>query len=111
MDDTLTLDEALADLSAAEDFLDYFGIPYDEQVVRVNRLHILQRYHDYLARLADLGGDDGARTAVYKQWLNQAYLDFVNSDSLTEKVFRVFQTQPLPEGGTSSFVPLDRIFQ
>jgi nitrogenase-stabilizing/protective protein len=111
MDDTLTLDESLADLSAAEDFLDYFGIPYDEQVVRVNRLHILQRYHDYLARLGEIGGDDLARAAVYRQWLNQAYQDFVGSDSLTEKVFRVFQTQPLPDGGSSSFVSLDRIFQ
>jgi len=111
MTDTLTLDEALAELCSAEDFLDYFGVPYDEAVVRVNRLHILQRYHDYLARLGDVAGDDGSRAAVYKQWLSRAYEDFVHSDSLTEKVFRVFHTQALPEGGSSQFVSLDRIFQ
>ena len=47
-DDDLDLD--LEELSSAEDFLDYFGIGYDPAVVHVNRLHILQRFHDYLGR-------------------------------------------------------------
>jgi nitrogenase-stabilizing/protective protein len=38
----------LKELSSAEDFLDYFGISYDLRIVQVNRLHILQRFHDYL---------------------------------------------------------------
>ena len=84
---------------------------YDQKVVHVNRLHILQRYHDYLARVGAVEGDDAARTAVYKEWLTLAYQDFVASDSLTEKVFRVFQTTKTPDGGMSSFVSIDRVFQ
>ncbi|HTH40809.1 MAG TPA: nitrogenase-stabilizing/protective protein NifW, partial [Rhodocyclaceae bacterium] len=40
----------LEDLASAEDFLNYFDIPYDQGIVHVNRLHILQRFHDYLAK-------------------------------------------------------------
>ncbi len=110
MDDTLSLDEALEDLVSAEDFLNYFGVPYDESVVHVNRLHILQRFHDYLSRLTGLSGDDAFRTEVYKEWLTRAYQDFVESDSLKEKVFRVFQNTKTEDGGMSSFVSLERVF-
>lgn len=84
------LDDDLEDLSSAEDFLHYFGVQYDPSVVQVNRLHILQRFHDYLKRAAMPEGDD-ARRAVYAQQLQRAYEDFVQSDALTEKVFKVFR--------------------
>lgn len=113
MDDPLTLDEALAELTSAEDFLDYFGVAYEASVVQVNRLHILQRFHDYLAKEPDAlsSGDDVARATGYRRCLRQAYEDFVKSDALTEKVFAVFHHTPLPEGGQSTFVPLDKIFK
>ena len=41
---------AMADLESAEDFLDFFGVAYDPAVVEVNRLHILQRFHQYLGQ-------------------------------------------------------------
>lgn len=85
------LDLDLDELSSAEDFLDYFGIPYDAAVVQVNRLHILQRFHDYLGRLSGLPEDAEEQRAVYERWLLQAYRDFVASDAQTEKVFKVFQ--------------------
>jgi nitrogenase-stabilizing/protective protein len=87
--DALTLDDELEELASAEDFLDYFGIEYDSAVVQVNRLHILQRFHNYLAK-ASLSEDESARRVVYSTLLKQAYLDFVKSDALTEKVFKVF---------------------
>ena len=64
MDDTLTLAEAMEDLVSAEDFLDYFAVPYDPAVVHVNRLHILQRFHDYLAKQAICLRADLVRCAV-----------------------------------------------
>lgn len=82
MDEMLTLDEALEELSTAEDFLDYFSVPYEASVVHVNRLHILQRFHDYLARQT-LPEDEAGNYALYKTWLTQAYQDFVVSDALT----------------------------
>jgi len=112
MEDTLTLAEALDELVSAEDFLDYFGIVYEPSVVHVNRLHILQRFHDYLAKQApNLPPEESARFGIYKLWLERAYKDFVESDSLTEKVFAVFHHQKTPEGGMSSFVSLDKVFQ
>ena len=112
MEDTLTLAEAMEDLVSAEDFLDYFEVPYEASVVQVNRLHILQRFHDYLAKQApSLPPEESQQREIYRQWLERAYLDFTVSDSLTEKVFAVFQNQAKPEGGFSSFVSLDKVFR
>jgi nitrogenase-stabilizing/protective protein len=109
---TETLDAALQELVSAEDFLDYFGVPFEASVVHVNRLHILQRFHDYLNRHAqNMPPDDAGRTAIYRKWLAQAYEDFTRSDALTEKVFAVFQNRPRPEGGMSTFVSLDKVFR
>ena len=112
MDDPLTLTEALAELVSAEDFLDYFDVPYAASVVQVNRLHILQRFHDYLSRqIPNLPPGDDAQRSIYRLWLERAYKDFESSDALTEKVFAVFQHVDQPGGGSTSFVPLDKVFQ
>ena len=79
------------ELSSAEDFLDYFGVPYDASVVHVNRLHILQRFHDYIGAVDSMPEDENAQRAVYTKWLARAYTDFVESDAITEKVFKVFR--------------------
>jgi nitrogenase-stabilizing/protective protein len=102
--DELTLDEAMEELVSAEDFMDYFGIEYDIAVVQVNRLHILQRFHNYLAKAA-LSEDEAARRVVYTALLQQAYQDFVKSDALTEKVFKVFHMHE-PQ---VKFVPMSSI--
>lgn len=102
--DTLSLTEALEDLESAEDFLNYFGIAFDPAIVHVNRLHILQRFHDYLAR-APLPEQEDARRRIHAEQLARAYQDFVSSDALTEKVFKVFH---LHEPQTT-FVPLSAI--
>ncbi len=91
----------LDDLESAEDFLDYFGIAYDPAVVHVNRLHILQRFHDYLARLETTGEPNREQ---YRFHLEKAYGDFVRSDALTEKVFRV-----LKRASGISTIPLSAI--
>lgn len=83
---------ALDELTSAEDFLDYFGIDYDPAVVQVNRLHILQRFHDLLAGL-DLESDHPDYFTQAGTLLDTAYRTFVDSDARSEKVFRVFQRQ------------------
>ncbi len=105
---TLTLAEQLEELSSAEDFLLFFGIEFDAKVVQVNRLHIMQRFHDYLQKTGDaLPAQDNepAMRAVYHSLLLRAYQDFVESDALTEKVFKVFKMQE-PQ---STFVPLEQL--
>ncbi|HEX8989558.1 MAG TPA: nitrogenase-stabilizing/protective protein NifW [Rhodocyclaceae bacterium] len=85
--ETYDFDTETADCESAEDFLDHFGIAYDRAVLHPYRLHILQRFHDYLSGRAGKPGsfDD------YRGLLERAYGDFVASDPQTEKVFRVFQ--------------------
>ena len=101
------LDEDLQDLSSAEEFLDYFDVAYDQKVVHVNRLHILQRFHDYLERgRAQLPEALEPRREICKRLLARAYQDFVESDALTEKVFAVFHEAHAHSG---SFIPLEEV--
>lgn len=90
------------ELQSAEDFLEYFCIEYDQKVVHVNRLHILQRFHDYIGRVDELPKDEKVLHALYKKMLQNAYEDFVNSDAITEKVFKVFHMHEPQQ----TFVPM-----
>ncbi|MEE2730190.1 MAG: nitrogenase-stabilizing/protective protein NifW [Pseudomonadota bacterium] len=105
------LDDLMEELSSAEDFLLFFDIPFDASVVHVNRLHIMQRFHDYLnqnqAMVTQYEGNDDAMAALYKALLTQAYQDFVESDALTEKVFKVFKMQ----GPQTTFVSVDSLLK
>jgi nitrogenase-stabilizing/protective protein len=104
----MSFEEDLDSLESAEDFLDYFQLEYDAKVVHVNRLHILQRFHNYLSQGAEtIPDDDDARYAVYKRLMAQAYQDFVQSDALTEKVFKVFHMHE-PQ---TTFVSIEGLFK
>lgn len=106
MSDT-SMDREMKELSSAEDFLRYFNIEYDQHVVQVNRLHIMQRFHDYLEGAEHIPDDEQARRAVYASLMRGAYDDFVKSDALTEKVFKVFHMHEPQQ----TFVPLDQILK
>ena len=88
-DDITDFLDDLEELESAEDFLNFFKIPFDQGIVHVNRLHILQRYHNYLTAHRERAGEPGYLD--YKALLTQAYEDFVHSDAYTEKVMRVHQ--------------------
>jgi nitrogenase-stabilizing/protective protein len=86
--------ERIQDFSAAEEFLEFFGIAYQPEVVHVNRLHILKRFSQYLSQEPipdDL--DEPLAFAQLKAYLTRAYEDFVQSTAAREKVFKVFQEQ------------------
>lgn len=103
-----SLQEALEEMSAAEEFLDYFGIAYDPAVVHVNRLHVLQRFHDYLEQQKPaMPADEPGRREHYRALLARAYADFVHSDALSEKVFKVFRMHE-PK---TVFVPISEIMR
>lgn len=105
------LEDLMEELSSAEDFLVFFEIPFEPSVVHVNRLHIMQRFHDYLNQnqevVSEYEGNDDAMAALYKALLTQAYQDFVESDALTEKVFKVFKMQ----GPQTTFVSVDALLK
>src|SRR3954462_9226342 len=100
--------DELEDLENAEDFLRFFGIEFDPRVVHVNRLHILQRFHDYLTEETNLDilPDDLLRDR-YKALIAQAYADFVKSDAIAEKVFKVHKEQA--DRHNASFVSLESL--
>lgn len=83
--------QALGKLSSAEEFLNFLEVDYDQRVVNVNRLHILKRFNQYMARHSFSSSDEAVIKAEYRELLQCAYDDFVKSDAVTEKVFKVFQ--------------------
>ena len=87
------LTHRLSKLSAAEDFLDFFGVRYDQAVVNVNRLHILKRFQQYLRSELDLPTkeDPVEQFRRYRELLARAYGDFVRSTPSEEKVFKVLR--------------------
>lgn len=84
--------QQLKALSSAEDFLQYFGVPFDQQVVNVSRLHILKRFFQYIRQENLLAQtDELGLFTLYRAQLVKAYDDFVKSTPAQEKVFKVFQ--------------------
>jgi nitrogenase-stabilizing/protective protein len=103
----MSFEEEMEELESAEDFLQYFQLEYEPSVVHVNRLHILQRFHDYLQNAGDdMPENEPAKRAVYSKLLLRAYQDFVESDAQTEKVFKVFS---MAEASQTAFVSLSDI--
>lgn len=87
-----TFTERLKTLSSAEDFLRFFGIPFDQKVVDVSRLHILKRFFQYIRQHDGMPeGDEVSMFTTYHDLLVKAYGDFVVSTPAEEKVFKVFQ--------------------
>jgi nitrogenase-stabilizing/protective protein len=98
---TEALDKA-GRLVDAEDFLDLFEIPYDPQVVRVNRLHILKKFALLKAEI-DRDGDRAGgglapdvRFTRYQEAKRSAYATFLVSTGPQEKLFKVFQAPTVP---------------
>lgn len=84
--------QQLKALSSAEDFLNFFGVPFDPSVVNVSRLHILKRFFQYLRQENALPENDEVQLfTTYRSLLVRAYGDFVSSTPAREKVFKVFQ--------------------
>lgn len=108
----ISLPPELRDLDTAEDFLDHFGVEYDHARVQRLRLHILQRFHDYLSTAEETPADEGELTAVLRTYLTRAYDDFVQSDPLKERVFKVLrdaEASKEPQQLGHAFIPLSEV--
>jgi nitrogenase-stabilizing/protective protein len=101
----------LAKLSAAEEFFGYLDISFDPKVVQVARLHILRRMGQYL-KGSEVGGAfeglaDTEIRALCRSHLEQAYMDFLKSSPIQERVFKVHQEAIEPKAESpKAFVPL-----
>jgi nitrogenase-stabilizing/protective protein len=84
----MTVLEQLAKLSSAEDYFRFLDVPYDPAVLNVARLHILRRMGDNL-RKAGMEPDEEKARSYFRAHLERAYLDFVKSSPIKERVFKV----------------------
>lgn len=80
-------------LHNAEDYFEFFDLPYDPQIVNINRLHILRKFSQLMAEV-DPTLSDGQKLEAYRHALENAYAVFLTSSSVEEKLFKVFQQKP-----------------
>jgi nitrogenase-stabilizing/protective protein len=80
-------------LKDAEEYFEFFGLSYDPQVVNINRLHILRKFSQ-LVQTVDKNQSEAEVLAAYSRELHNAYDLFVTSNSVEQKLFKVFQDKP-----------------
>jgi nitrogenase-stabilizing/protective protein len=92
---TQTLSQ-FSQLKDAEEYLEFFGLPYDPKIVNVNRLHILKKFSQYVkevdANFPDLNEEE--KLNQYSNALQRAYNVFLSSTPVQEKLFKVFNDKP-----------------
>ncbi len=93
MDRSLEEFERLVD---AEDFLQFFGIPYDRQVVQVNRLHILKKFALMKEAIDQQYSheDPECRLLLLREAMQRAYETFLTSTAAEQRLFKLFQQPP-----------------
>lgn len=95
----------------AEEYFQFFGLPYEQQFVNVNRLHILKQFALLIEEIDKVFTDltEEERLSKYREGLAEAYQVFLTSSPLETKLFKVFQEKPknvvlLQDIGTDSGV-------
>lgn len=93
MTQTLSQFDQLVD---AEEYFEFFKLPYDSQIVNVNRLHILKKFSQYIQEIdassPALSEED--KLSQYRAALQQAYEVFLSSTPIEQKLFKVFNERP-----------------
>uniref|UniRef100_A0A832H6N9 Nitrogenase-stabilizing/protective protein NifW n=1 Tax=Oscillatoriales cyanobacterium SpSt-402 TaxID=2282168 RepID=A0A832H6N9_9CYAN len=78
----------------AEEYFEFFQLPYDPQFVNVNRLHILQKFATLIKAIDSNPLSESETLDRYRVALEQAYSTFTTSSPLDEKLFKVFNDKP-----------------
>ena len=80
----------------AEDYFQFFDLEYDQKIVNVNRLHILQKFSDNIKEIDRNNSElnDEGRLGKYREALFNAYQVFIESTPQQEKLFKVFHQKP-----------------
>ncbi|MFT4095550.1 MAG: nitrogenase stabilizing/protective protein NifW [Rhodoblastus sp.] len=98
--------EQLKSLSSAEDFFQALDVPFDPQVLRVARLHILKRMGQIVGALADDAPETEARHAC-REALIAAYEEFTQKTPIETRLFKVLRDRdPSRPATRGAFVPL-----
>ncbi|WP_341525221.1 nitrogenase-stabilizing/protective protein NifW [Nostoc sp. UHCC 0302] len=88
--------EEFKHLVDAEEFFKFFNLPYDQQFVNVNRLHILKKFSQYMKEIDDNSPNlsPEERLNEYCVALQKAYQVFIESTPHEQKLFKVFNDKP-----------------
>ncbi|MCU0568747.1 MAG: nitrogenase-stabilizing/protective protein NifW [Oculatellaceae cyanobacterium Prado106] len=85
-------------LTDAEQYFEFFALPYDAALVNVNRLHILQKFSGMMKTInAEVEGTaitDVELLDRYEAALIEAYEVFMSSNAVEQKLFKVFKDKP-----------------
>jgi nitrogenase-stabilizing/protective protein len=83
-------------LTNAEEYLQFFDIPYDPQFVNINRLHILKQFSQLIQEVDRVFPEvsDAEKLDKYREALTEAYELFKTSSPLETKLFKVFKDKP-----------------
>jgi nitrogenase-stabilizing/protective protein len=80
----------------AEEYFQFFDLPYDPQFININRLHILRKFSALIQEVDTISPNlsEPARLEHYRIALQAAYETFTNSSPQQEKLFKVFHRKP-----------------
>lgn len=105
--------DKLKSLSSAEEFFETLQVEYQPEVLQVLRLHILRRMGQYLVSAEFEGKSDEEVFSAAQSMLAQAYADFIKSNPMAERVFKVLKehdpNRPATPGPKPAFVPLNSL--
>ena len=88
--------EKFVQLSDAEEYFEFFQLPYDQKVINVNRLHILKKFSEFIQQIDENNSElsNSEKLSIYRDALEQAYQIFLESTPLEQKLFKVFKQKP-----------------
>ncbi len=109
LESTSTVLDQMAGLSSAEEFFTLLGVPFEQPVVHVKRLHILKSFNQRLATLDAKGLDDQIVRQTCAAMLTEAYAEVQASSPQETRLFKVFRQDALTGSPGRAFVPLDSI--
>lgn len=105
---TVTADLArFRSCETAEEYFDFFGIPYDPKVVNVCRLHILKHFAGQVKQLHQQRAapePENEILAAYREALIRSYEAFATGTALDHRLFKVLQ-----DHAPTAFVPTAQI--
>lgn len=91
-----------AEPESAEAILEHYGVPYDPDLVRSRRLHILRRFHDLLRQAGVENPDDreaGFGAGLLQQAYQEVAMGHIGAADLINRAAAPSPEQPLKFGG------------
>lgn len=84
--------KTLKDLYNAEDFFDYYHVPYHSEILNLSRMHILKTFQNLLQKEGYFDADSSDKEVwnIQRALLFRAYHEFVKPTPARQKFFPTF---------------------